>query len=126
MKPVRPEVVVAESSQRVDPGSLLRPLRPWAKSDSEPQKKSGTGELVLWGFKDFLRIFQGFSKMKGGEPMKLFTSRADMYRYVSSTNAGLGQEKTHLTNYRRLKFVSLHLYSLAALPVVNLCGHATR
>ena len=96
--------------------------------------ESGTGELVLWGFKDFPRIFQRFSKVfprifqegwRANEVIHI--KRADMYWYVSSTaaNAGLGQEKTNLTNYRRLKFVSLHLYSLAALPVVNLCGHAS-
>ena len=61
----------------------------------------------------------GFRFPRGtiGEPMKLFKS----WEYVSSiaTNAGLGQEKTNLTNYRRLKFFSIHLYSLSGLPAVN-------
>ena len=120
----RPEVVVAESSQRADPGSLLRPMR---HGPSPIRSQRIGGELVLWSFKDFPRIFQGFPRWRVESQWSFFTSRADMYWYVSSTaaNAGLGQEKTNLTNYRRLKFVSLHSYSLAALPVVNLCGHAS-
>ena len=55
----RPEVVVAESSQRADPGSLLRPMR---HGPSPIRSQRIGGELVLWSFKDFPRIFQGFSK----------------------------------------------------------------
>ena len=79
---------MAESSQRADPGSLLRPMRHGPSPiRSHRIGDWGTGAVGFQGFskdfprisKDFSKDFPRISKMKGGEPMKLFTSRADMY-----------------------------------------------
>ena len=55
---------MAESSQRADPGSLLRPMRHGPSPiRSHRIGDWGTGAVGFQGFsKDFPKIFQGFSK----------------------------------------------------------------